>query len=53
MARIVGAIASSHTPTIGFAYDKNKRSDPDEVIRQLHERHRKRQASIESATLNL
>ena len=28
MARILGAIASSHTPTIGFAYDKNKRDDP-------------------------
>ena len=28
MARIVGAIASSHTPTIGFAFDKNKREDP-------------------------
>lgn len=28
MARIVGGIAASHTPTIGFAYDKDKRSDP-------------------------
>jgi gallate dioxygenase len=28
MARIVGAIASSHTPTIGFAFDKNKQDDP-------------------------
>jgi len=28
MARIVGAIATSHTPTIGFAYDKNKQDDP-------------------------
>jgi len=28
MARIVGAIASSHTPTIGFAYDKKKHDDP-------------------------
>jgi len=28
MARIVGAIASSHTPTIGFAFDRNKREDP-------------------------
>jgi len=28
MASIVGAIASSHTPTIGFAFDKNKRDDP-------------------------
>ena len=28
MARIVGAIASSHTPTIGFAFDKNKQEDP-------------------------
>jgi gallate dioxygenase len=28
MARIVGAIATSHTPTIGFAYDKKKQDDP-------------------------
>ena len=28
MARIIGAIATSHTPTIGFAYDRNKRDDP-------------------------
>jgi gallate dioxygenase len=28
MARIVGAIATSHTPTIGFAYDKSKQDDP-------------------------
>jgi gallate dioxygenase len=28
MARIIGAIATSHTPTIGFAYDKNQREDP-------------------------
>jgi gallate dioxygenase len=28
MARIVGALAASHTPTIGFAYDKNKSEDP-------------------------
>lgn len=28
MARILGAIASSHTPTIGFAFDKNKQQDP-------------------------
>jgi gallate dioxygenase len=28
MARIIGAVAASHTPTIGFAFDKNKRSDP-------------------------
>ena len=28
MARIVGAIASSHTPAIGFAYDKQKQDDP-------------------------
>ncbi len=28
MARIIGAIAASHTPTIGFAFDKDKRSDP-------------------------
>ena len=28
MAKIIGAIASSHTPTIGFAYDRNKQEDP-------------------------
>lgn len=28
MARIIGGIAASHTPTIGFAFDKNKREDP-------------------------
>ena len=28
MARIIGAIATSHTPTIGFAYDKKKQDDP-------------------------
>ncbi|MDD0816002.1 gallate dioxygenase [Curvibacter sp. HBC28] len=28
MARIVGAIATSHTPTIGFAYDQKKQNDP-------------------------
>jgi gallate dioxygenase len=28
MARIIGAIASSHTPTIGFAFDKKKQEDP-------------------------
>ena len=28
MARIVGAVASSHTPTIGFALDAHKESDP-------------------------
>jgi gallate dioxygenase len=28
MARIVGAIATSHTPTIGFAFDKKKQDDP-------------------------
>jgi len=28
MARIVGSIAASHTPTIGFAYDQNKQTDP-------------------------
>ncbi len=29
MARIVGGVASSHTPTIGFAYDQNKQNDGD------------------------
>jgi gallate dioxygenase len=28
MANIIGAIASSHTPTIGFALDANKQYDP-------------------------
>ncbi len=28
MAKIIGAIACSHTPTIGFAFDKNKQNDP-------------------------
>ena len=28
MARIIGAIATSHTPTIGFAFDGNKQADP-------------------------
>ncbi len=28
MARIIGAVAASHTPTIGFAYDRNKQNDP-------------------------
>lgn len=28
MASIVGGVAVSHTPTIGFAFDRDKRSDP-------------------------
>jgi gallate dioxygenase len=28
MARIIGGIGVSHTPTIGFAYDASKQSDP-------------------------
>lgn len=28
MATILGGIAASHTPTIGFAFDKDKRQDP-------------------------
>ena len=28
MARIIGGIAASHTPTIGFALDKGKQNDP-------------------------
>lgn len=28
MARILGAVATSHTPTIGFALDRNKQDDP-------------------------
>jgi gallate dioxygenase len=28
MATIIGAIATSHTPTIGFAFDRNKQDDP-------------------------
>jgi hypothetical protein len=29
MARIIGGIGTSHVPTIGVAYDRNKRNDPD------------------------
>jgi gallate dioxygenase len=29
VARIVGGVAASHTPTIGFAYDQNKQDDAD------------------------
>ncbi|MFT3719135.1 gallate dioxygenase [Pseudorhodoferax sp.] len=29
MAQIIGGIAASHTPTIGFAFDRGKRHDPD------------------------
>jgi gallate dioxygenase len=29
MAKIIGAIATSHTPTIGFAFDQKKQKDPD------------------------
>ncbi|MEH3086944.1 MAG: gallate dioxygenase [Xylophilus ampelinus] len=28
MARIIGGLAASHTPTIGFAFDRDKSSDP-------------------------
>ncbi|WP_321857372.1 gallate dioxygenase [Paraburkholderia tropica] len=28
MARIIGGIAASHTPTIGFALDRNRQADP-------------------------
>jgi gallate dioxygenase len=28
MARIIGGIASSHSPTIGFAFDRQKQDDP-------------------------
>ncbi len=28
MARIIGGIGTAHTPTIGFAFDKDKREDP-------------------------
>ena len=28
MAKIIGAVASSHTPTIGFAFDRQKQDDP-------------------------
>ena len=28
MARILGAITASHTPTIGFAFDRQKQEDP-------------------------
>ncbi|HEY1701834.1 MAG TPA: gallate dioxygenase [Trebonia sp.] len=29
MARIIGGVAASHTPTIGFAYDQGKQDDED------------------------
>ena len=29
MARIIGGIGTSHVPTIGMAYDRKKRDDPD------------------------
>lgn len=47
MATIIGGIAASHTPTIGFAYDRDKRGDPvwapifeafDPVRQWVHER---------------
>lgn len=28
MAKIIGGLAASHTPTIGFAFDRDKRDDP-------------------------
>jgi len=28
MAKLVGAVASSHSPTIGFAFDRQKQNDP-------------------------
>src|SRR5579871_5149035 len=28
MARIIGGIGSSHSPTIGFAFDRQKQNDP-------------------------
>src|SRR5262245_16955009 len=28
MATLIGGIAASHTPTIGFAFDRDKRGDP-------------------------
>jgi len=29
MAKIIGGLAVSHSPTIGFAFDRDKRKDPD------------------------
>jgi gallate dioxygenase len=46
MARIVGAIASSHTPTIGFAFDKKKQDDP--VWAPIFEAYRPIQAWLEA-----
>jgi len=45
MARIVGAVASSHTPTIGFAYDRRKQDDP--VWAPIFEAYRPVQAWLE------
>ena len=40
MARIIGGIGTSHVPTIGVAFDRDKREDPDwkPLFDQLRER---------------
>lgn len=45
MARIIGAIATSHTPTIGFAFDRQKQDDP--VWKPIFEAYRPIQQWIE------
>ncbi len=45
MARIIGAIASSHTPTIGFALDAHKQDDP--VWKPIFEAYRPIQCWVE------
>ena len=46
MARIIGAIASSHTPTIGFALDAEKQDDP--VWQPIFEAYRPIQEWVEA-----
>ena len=61
MATIIGGIAASHTPTIGFAYDRDKRGDPvwapifeafDPVRRWVDERQPEADASLAGLPLD-
>ena len=36
MARIIGAVATSHTPTIGFALDKHKEESRPQIIAETN-----------------
>src|SRR5262245_64366840 len=46
MARIVGMIATSHTPTIGFALDGKKQEDP--VWKPIFERSEEHTSELQS-----